>query len=116
MLLGRVLVISTVPSAAGRVRLTAYLGRHVLGTCVSETPAGRTFTCRVRLGRAIAINARIDVRASLRTGDSLLQATLPPQRIPEMKMRPVGRIGRAASGRGTFWCSPSMLAAVLVGG
>jgi hypothetical protein len=123
MLVGRMLVMSTVPSAAGRVRLTAYLGRRELGSCMAQTPAGRTFTCRIRLTRRISLRAHISVRASLRVGELPLQAVLPAQRIPEMKMRPVGPTAssasptaRAASASGVFWCSPSTLAGVLVGG
>jgi len=117
MLVGRDLVMTTVPSAAGRVRLTAYLGSHEFGTCVTETPAGRTFTCRLTLRRGISPQAPIRVRASLRLGALLLQAVLPAQRIPEMKMRPVGPTGgTAASVHAIFWCSPSTLAGVLVGG
>jgi hypothetical protein len=114
MLVGRTLVMTTIPSAAGRVRLSAYLGRHVLGTCVTETPAGRTFTCRVRLSRKISLRAPVSVRASLRTGGRMVDAVLPPQRVPEMKMRPVGVTARTASVSGIFWCSPSTLAGVLV--
>jgi hypothetical protein len=116
MLVGRMLVMSTVPSAAGRVRLTAYIGRRELGTCVAQTPAGRAFTCRIRLARRISLRAHISVRASLRVGELLLQAVLPAQRIPKMKMRPVGPIARTASASGVFWCSPSTLTGVLVGG
>lgn len=115
MLVGRTLVMTTVPSAAGRIRLAAYLGRRELGTCVTQTPAGRTFTCRLRLGRGISLRARISVRASLRVGDVLVATVLPAQRIPEMKMRPVGASAHTASGQGIFWCSPSTLTGVLVG-
>ena len=115
MLFHRLLVMTTLPSVAGRVRLAAYEGEHELGTCVTETPAGRTFVCRVRLARRISLRARISVRASLRVGDLLLQSLLPAQRIPEMKMRPVGPSGHVASGSGEFWCSPSTLAGMLVG-
>ena len=114
MLFHRLLVMTTFPSVAGRVRLAAYEGEHELGTCVTETPAGRTFVCRIRLGRRISLRARISVRASLRVGDLLLQSLLPAQRIPQMKMRPVGPTGHVASGSGEFWCSPSTLAGVLV--
>ncbi len=116
MLFGRMLVMTTVPSAPGRVRLTAYLGRRDLGTCVTESPAGRTFTCRIRLSRTISPSARISVRATLRSGDLLLHAVLPAQRIPEMKMRPMGPTAGTASAHGIFWCSPSTLAGVLVRG
>jgi hypothetical protein len=115
MLVGRMLVLTTIPGAAGRVRLTAYLGRHALGTCSAETPSRRTFTCRIRIARNISLHSRISVRASLHVSDlPLLQATLPPQRIPEMKMRPMTQSGRIASANGIFRCSPSTLVGVLV--
>ncbi len=113
MLVGRMLVLTTVPSAAGRVRLTAHLGSHPLGACTTLSPAGRTFTCRIRLGRKVSLRAPISVHASLRIGHHEFEALLPAGRIPEMRMRPVGPLASAASG---FWCSPSTLAGVLVEG
>jgi hypothetical protein len=116
MIVGRVLVMTATPSAAGRIRLTAYLGEHALGTCVTETPGGRSFTCRIRIGLKVSLRAPVSVRASLRAAGMLVQAVLPAQRIPEMKMRPIGAIAGVASVGGVFWCSPSTLVGVLVGG
>jgi hypothetical protein len=115
MLLGRMLVMSTLPSVAGRVSLTAYAGRTRLGGCASYTPAERDFTCRITLGRT-SLRARISLRATLRTGAIVISAARSAQRIPEMRMRPVGPHARAASGASVFWCSPSTLTGVLTGG
>ena len=106
---------STVPSVAGRVSLTAYAGRTRLGGCVSYTPAERDFTCRIKLGRT-SMRSRIGVRATLRAGAVVVSAARSAQRVPEMRMRPVGAHARAAYGAGIFWCSPSTLTGVLTGG
>jgi hypothetical protein len=89
MLIGRTLLMTTVPSAAGLVRLTAFLGTRELGTCAAATPAGRTFSCRIKLRQATQLRARIRVKASLRVGKLLLEAVLPAQRIPPMRMTPL---------------------------
>ena len=115
MLLGRVLVMSTEPSAAGLVRLSAYLQGRALGGCSSEIPARRTFTCRITLRRGISLRAPIGLRASLRSGGLLVSAQRPARRVPEMRMRPVGAGARTASAAGILWCSPSTLTGVLVG-
>jgi hypothetical protein len=116
MIVGRVLVMTTIPSVAGRVRLTAYLRGRMLGTCATQTPPERTFTCRVSLSRSISLRTPLTVRASLRTAGGVVYAVRRAQRVPEMKMRPVGAEGRVASAGGAFWCSPSTLVAVLAGG
>jgi hypothetical protein len=110
MLFGRELVIATIPSAPGRIRVAAYGSGHELGACSSETPAWRSFTCRIRLRRTIAVHAHIGVRASLYAGGRLVWALLAPQRIPEMKMPGLAPIAHDAGARSRFWCSPSMLA------
>ena len=115
MLVGRMLVMSTQPSAAGRVVLSAYLHGRSLGGCSSEIPARRTFTCRITLRRGISLRSPISLRASLRSGGLLVHAQRPAQRIPEMRMRPVGASARSASRAGALWCSPSVLTGELVG-
>ncbi len=115
MLFGRMLIITTEPSAGGRVRLTAYLRGRILGGCSSEVPAGRTFTCRITLHRGISLRAPISLRASLRSNGLLVQARRAARRVPEMRMRPVGARSRTAASGGIFWCSPSTLTGVLVG-
>jgi Lysyl oxidase/Bacterial Ig domain len=102
MLVGRVLVMSTVPSAAGRVRLDAYLGRHRLGRCASKTPGGRRFTCRIRLGHNVSLRARIRIVASLRVGSLVVHSVLGPRRIPQISERMAPVSGRAASAT-MFW-------------
>ncbi len=115
MLVGRMLVMTTAPSLAGRVELAAYASRGRLGGCASYTPAGRAFTCRIRLDRRTSLRARISVHASLRAGGVVVSVVRSAGRIPEMRMRPVGVRAREASAGG-FWCSPSTLASVLVEG
>jgi hypothetical protein len=108
VLIGRKLVMSTIASVAGRVRLSAYLHKRRLGTCAAETPANRVFTCRLTLGRGISLRARISVLASLRVGSLLVKSALAAERIPQMRMRPARARGHAASAAGEpeFWCSP----------
>jgi hypothetical protein len=85
-LIGRELIMTTRVSEAGRVRLSAYLGRRELGSCAVRTPADRTFTCRLKLGKGISTDARIGVLASLRVGGALLQQLRPAARVQAMKM------------------------------
>ena len=61
-LIGRELIMTTQVTEAGRVRLSAYLGRRKLGSCVARTPADRTFTCRLKLGKRVS-PGRADRRA-----------------------------------------------------
>jgi hypothetical protein len=86
-LIGHTLIMTTRTSEAGRVRLSAYLGERRLGTCVTETPANRTFTCRLTLGGRVPLDARISVWASLRVGRLILRQLRPAARVQEMKMR-----------------------------
>lgn len=86
-LIGHTLIMTTRASEAGRVRLSAYLGKRRLGTCVTETPANRTFTCRLTLGGRVPLDARISVLASLRVGRQILRQLRPAARVQEMKMR-----------------------------
>jgi Lysyl oxidase/Bacterial Ig domain len=86
MLIGRKLIMTTRASKTGRIRLSAYLGHRLLGTCAARTPAGRSFTCQVTLGRRIRLNARITVVASLRIGGKVVQSLRPRAPVPEMKM------------------------------
>jgi hypothetical protein len=115
MLFGRELVMSTSSTVAGRLRLSAYLGTHRLGTCVVPTPGSRAFTCRLRLARSVSLRSRIAVVASLRLGQLVLATRLRAQQIPQMRMRPVGFRAAGAASRTVpvYWCSPSTLAPVL---
>ena len=52
-----------------------------------QTAADRTFTCRLKLGKGISVDARISVWASLRVGGGvLLRQSRPAARVQEMKM------------------------------
>jgi len=114
MLVGRKLIMTTEATVAGRVRLSAYVAGHRIGTCVTPTPGGRQFTCRVTLARK-SVHARIRIVASLRVGQLLLESALGAKRIPEMKMTPMGLLARSSSVAGKYWCSPSTLVATLDG-
>ncbi len=116
MLIGHTLVMRTAPSVAGRVSLSAYAGHTRLGGCASYSPAARYFTCRIRLGTRTSLRARISLRATLRVGGVLVSAVRPAQRVPEMRMQPVGARASVASAAGIFWCSPSTLTGVLTDG
>jgi hypothetical protein len=112
-LIGRKLLMTTLATEAGRIRLSAYTGKRLLGMCVTETPANRRFTCRLRLGPRVSRRARIGVLASLRTGGTVLRSWRPPAPIVEMQMKSVksATSARADAGRGSawlLWCSPSM--------
>jgi hypothetical protein len=111
MLFGHELVMTTVAYLGGRVRLSAYLGGRRLGTCVSPTPAGRRFTCRVKVDSKKPASERIGIVASLRSGGGLLTIVLPPEPIPRMTMTPASLhpFGRAAAYESVFWCSASTL-------
>jgi hypothetical protein len=109
MLFGRKLLMSTITTVAGRIRLSAYLGHKRLGTCVASTPAERSFTCDVTLSSKISLRARISVLASLRVNTLIFRSSLAAERIPQMKMKPAGLGAHAASAGGQFWCSPSTL-------
>ena len=113
MLIGRKLIMSTRATVGGRVRLSAYLGRTRLGACVALTPANRTFTCRLTLGPRVSLRARIGVRASLRANGRIFTSSLAAERIPQMKMKPMGLDAHAASLGGAAWCSPSTLVPTL---
>jgi hypothetical protein len=118
MLVGRYAELSTRAGLAGRVRLSLYARKHLLGTCASITPGGRTFTCRLKLSRP-RLDERLRVIASLRSGSRLLVETLGPERIPKMVMVRAGNLrggAHAASYSSMFWCDPSTVIAALAGG
>jgi len=106
-LIGRSLIMTTLPTAPGRVRLSAYLGHRRLGTCVTVTPADRSFTCRLRLARGLPLHARISVLASLRDGPTLVRSLRPAAPITQMKMQGGPAGARAALAAASFWCTPA---------
>jgi hypothetical protein len=91
MLIGRKLIMTTRASKAGHIRLSAYLGHRLLGTCAAKTLAGRSFTCRLTLGKHIRLSSRIAVVASLRIGSTVLSSLRPAAPVPEMKMKSAGK-------------------------
>jgi Lysyl oxidase/Bacterial Ig domain len=99
-LVGRTLVMTDRAGAPGRIRLSAYLGKHRLGTCATLTPAGRSFTCRVSLPKQISLRARIRVVASLRDGAALVSSVRAAAPVAPMRM---------AAHASSFWCSPGSL-------
>lgn len=66
MRVGRRLIVGVVSRRRGTVRLTAYADGRSLGACATRLPAGRRFTCRLRIPRAIARDAAFHVVAELR--------------------------------------------------
>ena len=120
VLVGRTLVLTTAVSAAGRARVSVYLGRRRLGSCVILTPADRSFTCRVRLGSRVSLHAPLSISASLRLAGRILHSRRPTAPVGEMKMN--GAFGETrflAHGHLTAsWqliCSPSLRPAVAGG-
>jgi len=103
--IGRSLIMTTIPNAAGKIRLTAYVGKHRLGTCVTVTPAGRSFTCRLHLRARVSTHERVSVVASLRVGNEIIVARRPAGPIYEMRMTAMqGALAAIAAAK--FWCSP----------
>src|SRR5205823_2711295 len=89
MLIGRSLVMSTRPLAAGRLRLSAFLKGVRIGTCAAKTPARRSFTCRVTLPPRVSLTARISIIATLVVHGHKYQRTRPAAPVPQMRMRPL---------------------------
>jgi hypothetical protein len=117
MWMGRYLVMTTTPTVAGTVRLTAYNGKHAVGSCTALSPAGRRLTCRLKPRASVSRRTRLSILASLRAGAKVYEIRLPAARIPEMKMNPAGKRAHGASAAGsTYWCSPSTLVPTLTGG
>jgi len=85
-LIGRRLIMTTRVGEAGRVRLSAYAGRRLLGTCTAKTPAKRSFSCRLMLGRRVRLNTSIKVVAILTVGRTVLRSVRPAAAVPQMKM------------------------------
>jgi Lysyl oxidase/Bacterial Ig domain len=89
VLVGRTVVLTTGVSAAGRVRLSAYAGKRRLGSCAVQTPADRSFTCEIKLGRRMSLHASLRVVASLRAGDRIVHSLRPTSSVSKMKMNGV---------------------------
>ena len=108
-LIGRRLVMSTLATVSGRVRLSAYLGHRRLGTCVTVTPPERNFTCRLTLASTVSLRAPIRVRASVRAGSLLLSSVRPAAPVKQLKMAGHVLHSIAASASWEFWCEPAAL-------
>jgi hypothetical protein len=120
VLVGRTLVMTTGVTVAGRVRLSAYLGKRRLGSCEIQTPADRSFTCRLTLGGRVSLHAPVRVLASLRVGGDILRSLRRAAPVAKMKMN--GAFGEtqflsnghaAASWR--LICSPSQASSLSLG-
>ncbi len=80
---GRGLILTAIPMRSGVVRLRAYSGGVPLGSCSTRTPAGRRFTCRLRIRRGVKAGARIGVVASLRVNGRVVAVKrLRPASLP----------------------------------
>jgi hypothetical protein len=117
MLMEHTLVMTTGTTAAGRIELSAYLGKRRLGGCAAQSPVGRSFSCRLTLGKRVSRNTPVRVVASLRVGAAVLRNSRPAEPLPAMKMG--GAIGAGvilANGQlpasWRFNCSPSMARAL----
>ena len=93
------MILTVVPTRAGVVRLRAFAGGELIGSCSTRTPAGRRFTCRLWLPQPLKVTARVGVVASLRVkgrvvavsqarageaaGDALALSAAPTRRRPE---------------------------------
>ena len=111
------LVMTTGTTAAGRIELSAYLGKRRLGGCAAQSPVGRSFSCRLTLGKRVSRDTPVRVVASLRVGAAVLRSSRPAAALPAMKMG--GAIGAGvilANGQlpasWRFNCSPSMARAL----
>jgi Lysyl oxidase/Bacterial Ig domain len=105
-LFGRTLVMTALPTGPGAIRLSAFLGARRLGTCVTVTPADRSFTCRVPLGKDISAHARIRVQATLHDGAVTARSVRAAAPVEPMRMNAHGASAGLAA---TFWCSPAAL-------
>jgi hypothetical protein len=70
--IGRWLVLTVTPRRAGLVRLRAFAGGRLLGSCSTRTPAGRSFACRLRYPGGLRTSARIAAVASLRVNGKVV--------------------------------------------
>jgi hypothetical protein len=86
MLIGRTLVMTTEATAAGRVALSAYLGKRRLGGCVTQSPANRSFTCQLTLGGRVSPHTPVSALASLRIGGRVLRSLRRAAPVQKMKM------------------------------
>jgi hypothetical protein len=103
-LFGRTLVMTALPTGPGAIRLSAFLGARRLGSCVTMTPADRSFTCRIPLGKGISARARIRVQATLHDGSVTARSVRAAAPVEPMRM---AAHGASAGDTATFWCSPA---------
>jgi hypothetical protein len=105
-LFGRTLVMTALPTGPGAIRLSAFLGTRRLGSCVTMTPADRSFTCRIPLGKGISARARIRVQVTLHDGSVTAKSVRAAAPVEPMRM---AAHGASAGLTATFWCSPAAL-------
>jgi hypothetical protein len=111
MLVGNQLVMTSSVGESGRVSLSAYHGRHRLGGCTLETPANRSFTCRLSFA-GLSPRASISTRLSLSAGGKLLESRRAAAPVPEMRMPVAGPPLHHGYGSSSwqFVCGPAMSA------
>ena len=86
MLIGRKLYLTATAGQPGRLRLTAILRGHRLGSCVTQVRRHQAFTCATTLPRGVSAKARIGVWATLKVGHRSIQTVRRPATVPsEMK-------------------------------
>jgi Lysyl oxidase/Bacterial Ig domain len=85
MLIGRKLYMTVTPQRAGRLRLTALLRSHRIGSCVAQVKRRQSFTCATTLPPGISSSAPISVWATLRISNRTVQT-----------VRPAAKVGSAA--------------------
>ena len=105
-LFGRTLVMTALPLGPGAIRLSAFLGARRLGSCVTMTPADRSFTCRIPLDRDISAHARIRVQATLHDGSATASSVRAAAPVEPMRMGADAAVSSLAT---NFWCSPAAI-------
>ena len=113
MLVGRQLVMTSSVGEAGRVSLSAYYGKHRLGGCSVQTPANRSFTCRLSLA-GLSPHTPISASISLRAAGKLIRSGRSAAPVSEMRMPVSGPPLRHGYGSSSwqFVCGPGMSASV----
>jgi hypothetical protein len=82
MLIGRKLYMTATARDAGRLRLTAVLGRRRIGSCVVRVRSHQSFTCTIVLPKGVSTNAYISVWATLQMGRHSVQTLRHGARVP----------------------------------
>ena len=111
--IGEQLVMTTATGEAGRVRLSAYLGRERLGSCATQTPAQHV-TCRLNL-RGAPRRAAVSVWASLRVGGHVITRAQPAIELGQLTMAmnmpalpATSWLGNTSASEWALICAPSL--------